>query len=460
MSLSSEDRKTIQEFLNTAEQGKLVQSIEALHDFLCSRHLAWRQQMTSEYVGVSEYNRDGIGLSASHVQELASNIASIGFSKAEVKAVCVEVPPGPKGDHTRAFNKQLVEGAAGKLAPVTGVRYASIVGSHASQAARAFLHKVQHPDPKLTIEGRLSLERLQTVDPDWANAITHGVTWLIVSHMIPEEFPKYASLAQAAGNAAGQIASKETEIQLAKKLNTAVAAFLAAGHKTVSYADVSAEILRSRPPNSSSLPSMFSFVVKCGGGAADHAFLHRTERFVRSHGAASRALGGDFWHALSADIKGPEQCVLFRHMLLKLALCGPEKAVSISDAKRAFTSKDLLPKICRAEGVWKEVRELLLLHVDADAAEKDLCDLEMQLAAIVLQKKKVATSESLEEACEKCLSKHGVDPPWRKTEAPTPAVPGSSSASPAGSCPGSVCTLLFVRDSARVNWRPQVTHIF
>ena len=143
--ITAEVRRVIEGYLAKAKGGTLVQSVNGLHDFLLKQKLAWRLKLSCEFIGVHPENRDGLGISASHVADLISNIASIGFSTAETRAICVEIPEDSRGNACRDFNCRLAEEAKGKLAPVEAhlVKYASIVGSHSNQASRAFC--VRHP---------------------------------------------------------------------------------------------------------------------------------------------------------------------------------------------------------------------------------------------------------------------------------------------------------------------------
>ena len=428
--MNSEIRNAIQEFLDKAEKGSLVQSVNRLHDFLLEKKLAWKQRIHASLIGCSESNRDGQGVSAAHVQELISSIGAIGFSSSEVKAVTLEIPLDSRGDACRSFNRRLVDEASGKLAPIEHLRYASIVGSHSNQAARAFLAGVAHKDAKLCVDGRLSLEKLRSHDPSWAHAIEEGVDWLIVSWDVAECFPKYAGLAQAAGNAAGQIAAVEHELQLAKKLNHAIHAHIQrTGQTSVSYSDVSQEILRSRPPNASSLPGIFQFVLRCGGGVAQDAYMQQSEKHIVSHGNPTRSLGFDVWTSLASELKGKDQHIAFRHMLLKLAFCGPERILTVSDVKRALSSKELLNKATHAEMLLKQVAGLIQPVCSTNVeVSKYVSELEIQFAAVVLQKRKVTKAESLEEACNQTLSLLGVPSPFQVAK-PSETVPTTSASS-------------------------------
>eukprot|EP00439_Symbiodinium_sp_Y106_P081667 s1148_g20.t2 len=478
--LTPEVRAEIGAFLQKAKEGTLVQSENGLHELLLQKKLAWRLKLTCDFIGVHPQNR----ISASHVQDLITNIAGIGFSRAESRCICIEVPEDARGDGCRDFNVRLASEAHGKLAPVnpailkfasivgshanqagrcfwygmphpdekvTGklapvnpaiLKFASIVGSHANQAGRCFWYGMPHPDEKVTINGALSLEKLAKIDPAWTSSIREGLDWMVVSAQIVDAFPEYVGLAQSAGNAAGQIASAEGELQLARKVNQAIADFLARGGKdTVSYTDVSGAILRSKPPSASALPGIFTFVLRYGGGAGPDSFLSRSETFIRAHGYAARSLGSDFWQAMGAEIKGSaDQKVIWRHMILKLAFCGPEKILQLGDIRRAMSAKDILNKASEAEklairmtGLLSAEPKLTLQLGDirramsakdilnkASEAEKlairmtgllsaepkltaqvvaaTMAEVEMEFVAVIFQKKKFTNRTSLEQA--------------------------------------------------------------
>ncbi|CAE7368193.1 unnamed protein product [Symbiodinium sp. CCMP2456] len=143
--------------------------------------------------------------------------------------------------------------------------------------------------------------------------------------------------------------------------------------------------------------------------------MSKTERYVRASGFPNRALGGDIWLALSQDCKGPEQHVPWRHMCIKLGLCGPEKAITLTDIKRSLSAKEVLNNVGKAETVLVEVQRLLQ---GIENLESVLGDFEVELAAVVLQKKKIAKHDSIEDAATTWLEKFGISSPWAAT-APT-----------------------------------------
>ncbi|CAE6937675.1 unnamed protein product [Symbiodinium sp. CCMP2592] len=438
-SLSTEVRAVISGFLSKAKEGTLVQSVNALHDYLLQQKLAWRLKLGCDFIGVHPENRDGMGISASHVHDLISSIAGIGFSSAESRAVCVEIPTDSRGTACREFNARLCEEAKGKLAPVNPalLKYASIVGSHANQAARAFYHGIAHENPKVSIDGRLSLEKLSMLDPAWCSSIRDCIDWMIVSFEVTEAFPEYVGLAQSAGNAAGQIASREGELQLARKVNQAISEHMArSGKDTVCYSDVAPSILRSKPPSGSSLPGIFTFVLRYGGGEAPDSFLRKTESHIRAHGYASRCLGADFWQGMSTEMKGTtNQRVLWRHMVLKLAYCGPEKILNLADIRRAVSAKDILTKADEAEKLSIRMHQLLSSdgRLTPEVLAATRAEVEMEFVAAIFAKMKYTPRTSLEQVCHECLQGLGIPSPF----APPPATTSQASSPGKDASPGS-----------------------
>ena len=107
MVMQQTDKVLIAGFLQAAESGKLVQSIDALHGFLLQQNLAWKQTIHCDHVGVHSQNRDGLGCSSSHVHELIKSITSIGYSGGEARGICIEIPHGPDGDEIRELMSDL-----------------------------------------------------------------------------------------------------------------------------------------------------------------------------------------------------------------------------------------------------------------------------------------------------------------------------------------------------------------
>ena len=192
MAISPEVQATVGRLLEKAESGgSLVQGVEELLTYLLSIGLAWKQQLPAVQIGVHELNRDGMGIQAGHVSELISSILALGYVREQAKGICIEVPMHSQGDATRAFNTKLVLQFRGKLPPadVERMRFASIVGSHSNRAHRCILAGLERGEARATAGG----------------------VWTVVAHLVQSQWPKFASLVQAAGNASSQISKAEND---------------------------------------------------------------------------------------------------------------------------------------------------------------------------------------------------------------------------------------------------------
>ena len=64
-----------------------------------------------------------------------------------------------------------------------------------NQVCRLWHAHMKHPSPLLTDgQGRLSLEKLCNEDPEYHRAVSQGMEWQIISHLVPKEFPEFCDL--------------------------------------------------------------------------------------------------------------------------------------------------------------------------------------------------------------------------------------------------------------------------
>ena len=88
-------------------------------------------------------------------------------------------------------------------------------------------------------------------------------------------------------------------------------------------------------------------------------------------------------------MQGPKQRVVLRHAFLKLAYCGPDKAITASDVKRALGTKQVA-KLDEAEDAILQAH-VLLSKEKVDGACKFFLDmLQQDVAAVVLNKTSTA----------------------------------------------------------------------
>ncbi|CAK9084212.1 unnamed protein product [Durusdinium trenchii] len=201
----------------------------------------------------------------------------------------------------------------------------------------------------------LSMEVLERNDLSYYRAVKDGCVYEIVASSVVDAFADFCSLAQSAANASTQVARPETELQICCKM----LAFFKnkVGDDPVPYQDIAPAILRSKPQRPECIPHLYSFMIRCGGGKSAHLFT-TTESFVKAHGHSGRALGVQAWDNLALDVrqKGMEQCVLWRHALLKAMYCHQEGLITHSDVRKSLSHKETFAKATQFEILLKELK--------------------------------------------------------------------------------------------------------
>jgi hypothetical protein len=294
--------------LKKADCGCIVSGCKQLLQLLLAGGGAYQMKLQCKFVGCHPCNRDGYGVNGIDCHSLMGNIFEVGFDPDEVRAVCAEM--GPSDQEAMLWNEQMVADGNEMLAPVEYIKCLSVWGSHTNQGFRAIDVGLKSDQEAMCVGGFFSLEKIKQKDPAFADAVTNGVTWTVITHQVIAKFPDLLPLIQAAGNAAGQLAAQEHEFQVLRKLHNAWRAEAAtlgpAGH--VSFGAVKAKVMRSKPPCAAALPGMYGFVLRCSGGS-EPVFLRETEAYVRAFAGSARRVSPDTWDALAADMKGNETVI-------------------------------------------------------------------------------------------------------------------------------------------------------
>ena len=244
-----------------------------------------------------------------------------------------------------------------RLPPIKDkLRFATIAGSHSNQVMRMWFYGMEHASEKLTTGGRLSSEILQRSDSLYWQAVHQGVEWEIISSLVPATWKHFASLASSAANSAQQVSQGETDLQVCKKIASTWQACNAGNVMT--YQEMKPILLRSKPPRTETIPRLFSFMMKCGGGATGH-LMQATESFVRCNGISSRRLPVQAWDYLATDVKNKqgEQAVLWRHAMLKTMYC-VENGLTPGDIKKSFSNGSIFQQVLVFERTHRELRKL------------------------------------------------------------------------------------------------------
>jgi hypothetical protein len=142
--------------------------------------IAWRQHIHPRQVGVDPANRGGQGLHGDHVHGLCGDFVGMGFAwLAVVGALCIE------DDDLRVvalFTESLSKSDERIPSwPDGAIRYGSLACSHTNAALWAIISGHASDDDRLTIDGKMSKDKLSLQDPEgFGKALATGLNWLVL----------------------------------------------------------------------------------------------------------------------------------------------------------------------------------------------------------------------------------------------------------------------------------------
>ena len=315
--------------------------------------LVYSQRIVPDRVGVSKVNRDGFGVSPRDCHRLLCLIADLGWDDRVPQPLCIEID---NGDENEEFNQRIVDscpdGEYGIPAfPPNSIRYASLSCSHTNFALRCCVHQMPHQDSNktLTVDGKLSLDKISNVDAGLATAAREGLNWTVINKDVAE-VGEVLCLLQASQNSVSAISRPEHEFQIVMRIYTSQV-----GDPNKAWPQMKQQLLLSKPMCAESTPYMWTFCKRYGSG---HKLLEEVEARLKRETEMSKCLGLQFWKALSGE--GPkgssEQFVLWRFAVLGTALC-TEHPLTAADVKRSI-SKDGMGRTLQAEGFIREAKRL------------------------------------------------------------------------------------------------------
>jgi hypothetical protein len=263
---ASTDVDVILEIVGKVEQDSigLVQAADLIENEFRKRGELYDMQMHSRQVGFDPTNRDSTGGNAQEVFLLATDIAFVGFSWAETAhALCVETKPGDRS--VEQFNRRLSDGTG--LAPVLedSIHFGSLSCGHTNMALRCIDAAVASECPLLSQDGRLSVQKLQSRDPVYAEAVRQGLKWRVLRWGIRDKYPQVLGLLQAARNVSGHVQRKIHEVQGLLQMH-GLASTMQKNGQPVEWTTIKRAVLRSKPPFAESIDHLMSFLATRSGG--------------------------------------------------------------------------------------------------------------------------------------------------------------------------------------------------
>ena len=328
--------------------------------------LCWSTRISPDFVHPHRCNRDGAGVLAHEVHGLAADIIAVGWNDAEPKPVCVELGP-EEALLAEKFNVALSLNSANGIFPLAPVepgtcKFGSLSASHTNSVLRLFRASCKNSQKEMKavqVNGTLSMEALKLHDPGFFEAATQGLLWTVLPAKLMVEFPELPQLIQEAANTGGQLARHEGELQLARRIHNVWCRLKDTTTTEVTFQQVKDQILRSKPSCAGSVPFLWQYLLKFGGGQ-DARHFYELDEFVNVWGCTQRtSLGSEVWDVLSQDSKVPgELLIRVRHAILRLLFIHVDaKYLTLGDIKRIF-SQGMVSKVVEIEKLMAEVRQI------------------------------------------------------------------------------------------------------
>ena len=388
MALSQSIQDEITQCLAHADEaGQVVQASGRLMAVLEKHQLSRLVRLKPDEVGVHSQNRDGFGICPKDVHSLLSSIASVGFDANQATPICTEIG---SGNDILQFNQGLVASSGGLLPEVnpTKLRFASLSCSHTNAALRCALHEVVSEEELVSLNGRMSMSKIQSIDKALFDACHAGLEWTVIHRDVMDFSPKIAQLIQSACNVSSHIAKGESEWQILARMTSLM--------KTQPHADwnqVKKQVLQTKPQCHEATPYMFTFLKNF----SHEGLMKSIDTRIKAHSSTSKSLGKDFFVQLSAQSKDWKQPFLhFRHAVLSLAYTS-DKAFHALDVKKLL-GKELAPRSAKAQDLMIKFQGLLAKESLGDsrsAIENLFHHFQDHLILECLDKMKDETPESL-----------------------------------------------------------------
>ena len=336
---------------------------------------------------------------------------------AVANSLCMELSQsGARRAEHIAKNASLIDRAAGLLAPLNGLeRYLTLEKGHTAAFCK-----------HAGIQGRTSQKSLQRSDSDnidlqklctnsqFKVMIMEGWKWEVVSAIIDERYPKFATIAQKALNTNNHLATEIGELETCMQL---AACADDPGMKDIEgWKDLATDSVTSLcMPCASYCKTLLEFVTTFGGGTGAPLICFMDA--VAKQFGCTVSLGREYWEALTNSVF-PSKTKLFPLIRVALALAnmtgekiedGVARYLLKTDVSK-LTAKTKLNAIEEAEGALQNAYDIAIGLGGVDVVLKPLGQLFVRIGLLVTNKGKQGrerTVYSLKQICSMYLADVG-----------------------------------------------------
>ena len=266
-------KKLVDSLSSVADKEKIVVAVDEVISLLVQDGLAHTdQRLHPKSVGVHPSNRYGFGVHSSRVHRLGAAIIGMGFSLAATSlAICIRDGPARK---SAKFTEVLQNGSKsfGKSSPGQ-VRYGSLACGHTNQFLVACLDGVESKEESLTIDGRISKDKITKGNPQLPSALAEGLSWTVIEPEAEDMYPALAGFIQKARQKVGLVQNDETHLQKMLAIHEMHA-------QDMPFHTIK-ELMREENPNvdEHTIHVLIEHVKKFSGGKNSCQFLHDLRQF-------------------------------------------------------------------------------------------------------------------------------------------------------------------------------------
>ena len=300
-----------------------LKKIENIFTILQDSNLVKVQKIPPKYVCVDDANRNKIGLvvtNAYGVGVMVVGPSGLGFSFHEVESnsICFQLPTDPDLREAQIDNNdKLIKLSNGAMAPNTGQwRYTSVAGSHITVFCNAVDARCIVPEEYRAAlgdrDGRCDVEGMYKRSPNFKRAVAEGWNWRVVDPRCAARWPRLKELVQETRNCGGQVACKESEVQVAYKAWQEEQRQI--GDKGFADWDVIERFAkRSKPDCSNHVPIILEYTKVFSGGSTGK-LLKDILDYGHVCGFSDRIIGQQVFNALVKTMLGggPAEAACFR----------------------------------------------------------------------------------------------------------------------------------------------------
>ena len=208
-----------------------------------------------------------------------------------------------------------------------------------------------HKNTDLTVDGKLNPEKIIKKDPMMKEILNVGATWTWVPRRILLKYKGLDQIAQSAGNYINNCSKAEHDGQMLLK----IAGKIDAGKE---YEAIHTDIMKNRPKHVESIPGMYQFLRKHGGGKG-MKLAKQMCYFLRGETDTTRKVTADVWDALGLDFKGQNQLTMLRHAIMLLLYTDENPKIATVSEIKSLVSKDLASTAADAETVIQELQDAI-----------------------------------------------------------------------------------------------------